>query len=198
MKKQRATLGFTIVELLIVIVVIAILAAIAIAAYNGMQKRALNTARITELRQWVTLLELYKAHEGNYPRAGESGYTMACLGVGFPQGFDGQPRCREPAHTNPDFSVTEAEGAGLMADLAQYGRMPPANKKPAGDGAGFLVGPWIEFRPPAGAPYPGYGGGGVYITTAIDSNDPNDCPSSFTSPWGGNGARMCTMRLSYN
>ena len=43
--------GFTIVELLIVIVVIAILAAITIVAYNGVQKQAKNSAHRQEIAQ---------------------------------------------------------------------------------------------------------------------------------------------------
>lgn len=46
-QKQR---GFTIVELLIVIVIIAILAAITIVAYNGIQNRANNTSVQADLK----------------------------------------------------------------------------------------------------------------------------------------------------
>ncbi len=47
--KQTGNRGFTIVELLIVIVVIAILAAITIVAYNGIQQRARTSALQSEL-----------------------------------------------------------------------------------------------------------------------------------------------------
>lgn len=43
--------GFTIVELLIVIVVIAILAAISMAGYNSLQQRTNNTAKIAAINQ---------------------------------------------------------------------------------------------------------------------------------------------------
>lgn len=59
--------GFTIVELLIVIVVIAILAAISIVAYNGIQQRANNTAIINAASQSMRLLQAYIAQEGAYP-----------------------------------------------------------------------------------------------------------------------------------
>lgn len=48
--QNKKQLGFTIVELLIVIVVIGILAAITVVAYNGIQNRASDTAIQTDLR----------------------------------------------------------------------------------------------------------------------------------------------------
>ena len=67
--------GFTIVELLIVIVVIAILAAISIAAYTNIQQRAKNTAIINAASQSLKMIEAYIAANGTYPM--KSGY--ACI-----------------------------------------------------------------------------------------------------------------------
>ena len=61
--------GFTIVELLIVIVVIAILAAISIVAYNGSQERSINSRRLSDVRTIEKALELYKTQIGSYPTA---------------------------------------------------------------------------------------------------------------------------------
>ena len=61
--------GFTIVELLIVIVVIGILAAIVIVAFNGVQNRANETAVKSSLRDIFTKIQLYHTDEGQgqYP-----------------------------------------------------------------------------------------------------------------------------------
>lgn len=59
--------GFTIVELLIVIVVIGILAAISIVAYNGIQTRAADTATKSDIGNAAKQLELAKAETGVYP-----------------------------------------------------------------------------------------------------------------------------------
>lgn len=55
----RTQKGFTIVELLIVIVVIGILAAITIVAYSGMQARARDTIRINDLAQVQRAMNFY-------------------------------------------------------------------------------------------------------------------------------------------
>lgn len=61
--------GFTIVELLIVIVVIGILAAITVVAYNGIQLRARDTDRLSDISQIRKKLEAYKAINNVYPSA---------------------------------------------------------------------------------------------------------------------------------
>lgn len=63
--------GFTIVELLIVIVVIAILAAITIVAYNGIQNRAADTAVKTDLHNVAKKLALFNVDNGRYPTAAQ-------------------------------------------------------------------------------------------------------------------------------
>jgi len=56
--------GFTIVELLIVIVVIAILAAISIVAYNGIQERANSNTVISRAQAYIKGLRLMEVDAG--------------------------------------------------------------------------------------------------------------------------------------
>ena len=64
--------GFTIVELLIVIVVIGILAAITIVSFNGIQSRARDTARVSDMRAIGKSIEVYKTFNGSLPPRGPS------------------------------------------------------------------------------------------------------------------------------
>lgn len=70
--------GFTIVELLIVIVVIGILAAIVIVAYSGVQQRARNTQVVTGVVAYQKALISYNTINGSYPVNG------GCLGSNYP------------------------------------------------------------------------------------------------------------------
>lgn len=74
-KKQT---GFTIVELLIVIVVIGILAAITIVAFNGIQQRASNSQVIAGTRTYISTIKQYATLKSAYPT------DYGCLGAGYP------------------------------------------------------------------------------------------------------------------
>lgn len=80
-KKYSRKSGFTIVELLIVIVVIAILAAISIVAYTGIQARANDSRRMNDVAAIRKALALYKADNGTFPlhqpNPGDGGWEIS-------------------------------------------------------------------------------------------------------------------------
>ncbi len=65
--KQNKNTGFTIVELLIVIVVIAILAAIAFVSYNGVRERAIESSLKSDVRNAMGQVESDNTVNGAYP-----------------------------------------------------------------------------------------------------------------------------------
>lgn len=77
--KQTKTRGFTIVELLIVIVVIAILAAITIVAYNGVQQRANVSATQGNVTILQKKMEAYNSINNAYPASGTATAVTTAL-----------------------------------------------------------------------------------------------------------------------
>ncbi len=67
-KNQKYNSAFTIVELLVVIVVIGILAAISFVSYAGITERAIAARIKSDLSTNTKLLELYKIEHDEYPR----------------------------------------------------------------------------------------------------------------------------------
>lgn len=67
MTLNRKQQGFTIVELLIVIVVIGILAALVITSFTGIQQKARDTERTTDVKALHSSVENYYALNGRYP-----------------------------------------------------------------------------------------------------------------------------------
>ena len=73
--------GFTIVELLIVIVIIGILGALVIVAYNGIQSRANNTQTLTSVNAQMKALRQYATDNGVWPPYAVTGYP--CIGENY-------------------------------------------------------------------------------------------------------------------
>lgn len=79
---QRKTSGFTIVELLIVIVVIAILAAIVIVAYNGVQTRARDSkieGDLLQLEQAIRAARVNRNDATLHDITGSFGTAAGCV-----------------------------------------------------------------------------------------------------------------------
>lgn len=82
-KTQSRTLGFTIVELLVVIVVIGLLAAITIVSYTGVSQRARVASLQSDLINAASQLKLFQVDNGNFPATTDCGQddsaTNKCL-----------------------------------------------------------------------------------------------------------------------
>jgi type II secretory pathway pseudopilin PulG len=59
--------GFTVVELLVIIVVIGILATVSMVYYNGFRQRAINTDRLSVLTSYRDAFVSYAGQENSYP-----------------------------------------------------------------------------------------------------------------------------------
>lgn len=112
--QKTAQKGFTIVELLIVIVVIGILAALVITTYNGIQQKGRNTERTTDLKAVQGQLEAYYASNGRYPSNTDLGGTSAS-NVTFIQGnMKGLDKeaLRDPKGAAADYSLNTGTTVG--------------------------------------------------------------------------------------
>jgi general secretion pathway protein G len=116
--KKVTQKGFTIVELLIVIVVIGILAALVITTYNGIQQKGRNTERTTDLKAIQGQLEAYYAQNGMYPAVASDGTglgTDSAKNVQFigssMKGLD-KEALRDPKGTAADFSLNTGTTVG--------------------------------------------------------------------------------------
>lgn len=102
--------GFTIVELLIVIVVIGILAAITVVAYSGIQARAENSKTVSAVQAYKKALLHYAIDNGSYPTIG-----ARCLGDTYPATDGTTTGCRDSLNVLPN-----SNGTAMINALKPY------------------------------------------------------------------------------
>ncbi len=174
-KTAHSLHGFTIVELLIVILVIAILAAIVIVAYTGIQDKANNSSRQSEAQQVAKLLLSYKAQNDAWPPM-PSGITSVCVGDGFSDlNSDGQPDCWDAfggaaSHPYDPFN----------AALRTVGSLPIGNRVPINSSNHLRLGPVFMLS-------------GTTATVRYWVKAPS-CPSG-TQVWSDGITVQCTLGL---
>lgn len=189
MQNLRKAAGFTIVELLIVIVVIGVLAAIVIVAYNGITASAQQSAIVSEMKNWEKLFAIYKAKNGNYPLPsptpttgggpGSSVQNRYCLGTGFPQ-VSGTGYCYLVA-SGTIYSVAESTGATLITELSTVGNTPDNTPKYV---YGSVTGPWFRYVSAADQRIGSTFNGGT------------TCPAGTLQEYAGGGRVDCYIALN--
>lgn len=137
---QKKDRGFTIVELLIVIVVIGVLAAITIVAYSQVQASARDSSRKSAVATIIKALDMYYTDNGRYPAS--SGSTVI----------------------NASWATTaDASWSNLETALRPYAAKLPAEPKPTTGVAGMSVGGYnFDYYANSGS-YCGAGDGQMYL-----------------------------------
>ncbi|CAN5421648.1 N/A [soil metagenome] len=120
--------GFTIVELLIVIVVIGILAGLVITTFNGIQQKARDTERETDIKAIHAQVEAFWAQKGYYPSLTDMNDRVATTGFvavnlkGLDAGAFKDPKgasvnlSAAPAASTYAYAVSNSAGTTCEAD----------------------------------------------------------------------------------
>jgi len=165
--------GFTIVELLMVIVIIGILVTTVMLTFTGITQRVANGSRYDELSEWKKVFLVYKTTNGSWPPSMAQD-TEYCLGGGYPIGAGGVPRCHNyqssGATQSPDYAVLQSDNATLMNDLYTISRPTQGDRAPMNG----IVGPYVAMKAD--------GSGNLYVRLTMTQYG-TTCPNGSQLYW---------------
>lgn len=105
---RGAERGFTLVELMVVIVILGIIIAIATPQFTGQVDKARKSAVLADLSSMKALVELHLAEKGRLPGASEIGDVMRAGGINW--GGD----LRNPWNQSYTCAVNQADGRYIV------------------------------------------------------------------------------------
>lgn len=168
--------GFTIVELLVVIVVIGILAALTVVSYTGISQRATAASLQADLSNASTQLELFRATYGKYPDTTDCSIansdTNLCLKASPGNDF-GNSYLRDNNTNPPTYSLTDT-GGGTAYVITN-------NSSPVKVVANIPATSWKQIS------------AGYSNTCAIANNDKVYCWGDNTNGQLGNGTNVSSL-----
>lgn len=202
--------GFTIVELLIVIVVIGILAAIVIVAFNGIQDRAKVTSISSGLKQYSKSIAAYNTINDRYPTSLEEAGVKNANGISYQYtSASAQEYCLTATSGTMTYYISQVDNsvqsgvcsnynllvwdeassptvAGASSDTAEF-RSSPASMRLDANAVGRML---------AGNPYSGTVGQtytvSLWVKSASNWNGTNDNSKiRFGAASGGTLLQVC-------
>lgn len=143
----RKPKGFTLVEIMIVVVIIGLLASMAMSTFNKLREAAQNSATTNDLRIFAGIFNTYQLEEGQWPGDNFPGVVPPGMEDYFPGGNAGVFAERTPIGGNYDWDYEVHAGvraaisvADSIASAEQLTRLETRADGQAGGGIYFVTG----------------------------------------------------------